>query len=128
MMTEAMMVVHMKVSTVLPISLPARLALFIFAMDEEMEKKTIGTTTQNIILMNSVPSGSSTPAPGQAKPTMMPATMPMIILKKNQLLFRYLANLDMMRPSQFVFASFPVYANQLQSKLRQLLESLQKVR
>ena len=65
MMTEAMIVVHIKVSTVVPISLPARLALFMLAMAEEMEKKTIGTTTQNIMLMNSVPSGSSTAAPCQ---------------------------------------------------------------
>ena len=65
MMTEAMIVVTMKVRTVVPISLPARLALFMLAMAEEMEKKTIGTTTQNIMLMNSVPSGSSTEAPSQ---------------------------------------------------------------
>ena len=88
MITEAMIVVHMKVATVVPISLPARLTLFMLAMDEEMEKKTIGTTTQNIMLMNSVPSGSSAPAPSQAKPTTMPSTMPRIIEKKNQFFLR----------------------------------------
>ena len=90
MITEAMIVVHMKVRTVVPMSLPARLTLFILAMEEEMEKKTIGTTTQNIMLMNRVPSGSSAPAPGQAKPTTMPRTMPRIMVKKNQLFFRKL--------------------------------------
>ncbi len=88
MMTEAMTVVHMKVRTVVPMSLPARLALFMLAMEEEMEKNTIGTTTQNIILINRVPRGSSAPAPGQAKPTTMPRTIPRIIVKKNQLFFR----------------------------------------
>ena len=88
MMTEAMIVVHMKVTTVVPISLPARLTLFMLAIDEEIEKKTIGTTTQNIMLMNSVPSGSSAPAPSQTKPTTMPSTMPRIMEKKNQLFFR----------------------------------------
>ena len=53
MSTEAMMVVHMKVTTVVPISFPAR------------EKNTIGTTTQNIRLRNRVPRGSRTVAPSQ---------------------------------------------------------------
>ena len=90
MITEAMTVVHIKVSTVVPMSFPARLAFFMLAMEEEMEKNTIGTTTQNIMLINSVPSGSSAPAPGQAKPTTMPSTMPRIMVKKNQLFFRKL--------------------------------------
>ena len=68
MITEAITVVQMKVITVVPMSLPARLPLFILAMAEEMEKNTIGTTTQNIMLMNSVPRGLSTlaPEPGSA--------------------------------------------------------------
>ena len=78
----------MKVITVVPISLPALLALFIFAMDDEMEKNTIGTTTQNIMLINSVPRGSRAPAPGQANPTIIPSTIPRIIVKKNQLFLR----------------------------------------
>ncbi len=96
-----MIVVHIKVTTVVPISLPARLALFMFAMEEEMEKNTIGTTTQNIMLMNSVPRGSSTPAFGQVKPTMIPSTMPMIMEKKKKLFFRKL--LDFMEIAPFGF-------------------------
>ena len=38
---------------VTPMILPARFTLFILAMAEAMEQNTIGTTTQNIILMNS---------------------------------------------------------------------------
>ena len=90
MITEAMIVVHINVTTVVPISFPALRALFILAMEEEMEKKTIGTTTQNIMLINKVPSGSSAPAPGHANPTIMPRTIPRIIEKKNQLFFRKL--------------------------------------
>lgn len=40
---------------VTPMILPARLTLFMLAMAEAMEQNTIGTTTQNIMLMNSVP-------------------------------------------------------------------------
>jgi hypothetical protein len=61
-------------------------------MAEEMETKTMGTTTQNIMLMNSVPRGSSTPALGQAKPTAIPSKIPSIMEKKNQLFFRKLLN------------------------------------
>lgn len=105
MMTEAMIVVHMKVTTVVPISLPARLTLFMFAIEDEIEKKTIGTTTQNIMLMNSVPSGSSAPAPSQTKPTTMPSTMPRIIEKKNQFLFRKI----MIKPPFRIFAATSIH-------------------
>ena len=88
MITEAIMVVHIKVTTVVPISLPARFALFILAIEEEIEKNTIGTTTQNIMLMNSVPRGSSALAPSQEKPTIIPRTIPMIMVKKNQLFLK----------------------------------------
>ena len=47
-----------------------------FAMAEEMEQNTIGTTTQNIMFMNTVPSGSRAVAPGHTAPTMQSATMP----------------------------------------------------
>ena len=50
-----------------------------FAMAEEMETNTIGTTTQNIMLMKIVPMGSSAVAPGHTAPTTQPATMPMIM-------------------------------------------------
>ena len=43
------------VAMVTPLILPARLTLFMLAMAEAMEQNTIGTTTQNIMLMNSVP-------------------------------------------------------------------------
>ena len=81
--------------------MPARFALFILAMEEEMEKNTIGTTTQNIMLINSVPSGSRTPELSQVKPTTMPSAMPRIMEKKNQLFFRKL--LDFMDWTPFRF-------------------------
>ena len=55
---------------------PARFAELMFAIAEAMEQNTIGTTTQNIILINSVPNGSRAVAPGHAAPTIQPATMP----------------------------------------------------
>ena len=119
MMTEAMMVVHIKVSTVVPISRPARRALFMLAMDEEMEKNTMGTTTQNIMLMNSVPRGSSAPAPGQAKPTTMPRTMPRIMVKKNQLFLRKLPfrmRLSAIEDSSLFWILFHYICLELQNK------------
>ena len=50
-----MAAVTRNVAMVTPMILPARLTLFILAMAEAMEQNTIGTTTQNIMLMNSVP-------------------------------------------------------------------------
>ena len=79
MITAAIAAVTQKVMIVVPITLPARRALFMFAMAEEMETNTIGTTTQNIMLMKIVPMGSSAVAPGQTAPTMQPETMPMIM-------------------------------------------------
>ncbi len=76
MITAALAAVHRKVMTVVLITLPARLALFIFAIAEEMEKNTIGTTTQNIRLTKIVPSHSSAVAPGHTAPTMQPAMIP----------------------------------------------------
>ena len=68
--------------------LPARLRLSMLATALEMEAKTMGTTTQNIILMNRVPMGFRTVAPvpemmlppsstaaGHSQPTMQPSTM-----------------------------------------------------
>ena len=51
------MPVTTKVSTVTPMMRPARRTLRIPAMAPAMEKNTSGTTTQNIILMNTVPAG-----------------------------------------------------------------------
>ena len=79
MITAAIAAVTQKVAIVVPMTLPARRALFMFAIAEEMETNTIGTTTQNIMLMKIVPMGSSAVAPGQTAPTTHPATMPMIM-------------------------------------------------
>ena len=84
MSTAAMAAVTMKVATVTPSTLPARLTLPMFAMAEAMEQNTIGTTTQNIMFMNTVPSGSRQVAPGQTAPTMQPAIMPVSIESMNQ--------------------------------------------
>ena len=75
--------------------LPARLALCMFAMADEIEQKTVGTAMQNIRFRKTVPSGSSTVAPltrispeasfvaGQIAPTMQPATMPISMQIRN---------------------------------------------
>ena len=63
MMTAAMAPVTTKVKMVLPMILPARLRLFIVAMDPEIEENTMGTTMQNIMFRNSVPRGLRTVAP-----------------------------------------------------------------
>ena len=72
----AMAAVERNVPTVMPMMRPARFAELMFAIAEAMEQNTIGTTTQNIILINSVPNGSRAVAPGHAAPTIQPATMP----------------------------------------------------
>ena len=98
-MMEAMAAVTRKVATVVPRTLPALRISPMLAMAEAMEQKTIGTTTQNIRLMNTVPSGSSTVAPalttspstvttGHSQPTMQPATIPTSMESMNQLFFR----------------------------------------
>ena len=91
MMTAAIAAVTRKVAMVTPMILPARLALCILAIDDEMEQNTVGTAMQNIRFRNTVPSGSSTVAPltaispsapltaGQSAPTTQPATMPVSI-------------------------------------------------
>ena len=76
MMMAAMPAVTRKVTTVVPMILPAFFAFSILAMAEAMEQKTMGTTIQNIRLINTVPSGSSAVAPGQTAPVIQPATMP----------------------------------------------------
>jgi hypothetical protein len=69
------------------------------AIAEAMEQNTIGTTTQNIRLMNTVPSGSRTVAPeltvspststtGHSQPTIQPATIPTSIVIRNQLFLK----------------------------------------
>ena len=97
MMTAAMAaVVTRKVAMVTPMILPARFALCMLAMEEEMEQNTVGTAMQNIRFRKTVPSGSRTVAPltmifavdasltaGQIAPTTQPATMPVSIRIRN---------------------------------------------
>ena len=82
--SAAIAAVTANTATVTPSTLPARFALPMFAMAEEMEQNTIGTTTQNIMFMNTVPSGSRAVAPGHTAPTMQPATMPTSMEIMNQ--------------------------------------------
>lgn len=80
-----MAAVTRNVAMVTPMILPARLTLFMLAMAEAMEQNTIGTTTQNIMLMNSVPKNSILPPKAGANaPTRQPATMPVSIHRINQ--------------------------------------------
>ena len=95
MMTAAMAAVVRKVAMVTPMILPARFALCMLAMEEEMEQNTVGTAMQNIRFRKTVPSGSRTVAPltitspdasltaGQIAPTTQPATMPVSIRIRN---------------------------------------------
>ena len=95
MMTAAMAAVVRKVAMVTPMILPARFALCMLAMEEEMEQKTVGTAMQNIRFRKTVPSGSRTVAPltmispsasliaGQMAPTTQPAMMPISIRLRN---------------------------------------------
>ena len=96
MITAAMAPVTTKVPTVTPIIFPARFRLSILATALEMEANTMGTTTQNIMLMNTVPKGLSTVAPvpeitlppsstaaGNTQPTMAPSTMAPIMTARN---------------------------------------------
>ena len=88
MITAAMAAVIIKVATVTPMILPAFFMESMLAMAEAMEQNTMGTTMQNIRLMNTVPRGSSTLAPGSmispwasftaghTAPTMQPPMMP----------------------------------------------------
>ena len=83
--TPAMAAVTRKVATVTPMILPARLTLFILAMAELMEQNTMGTTTQNIMLINTVPRNSIfLPKDGAKAPTRQPAIMPVSIHRINQ--------------------------------------------
>ena len=85
MITAAMAPVMTKVAMVLPRILPARLRLRIFATELAMEANTSGTTTQNIMLMNTVPSGlMALPKPGANQPTMHPAIIAPSMIAKNR--------------------------------------------
>ncbi len=68
-MVAAMAPVITKVKMVVPMILPARRRLRMVAMEPAMEENTIGTTMQNIMLMNSVPRGLRTVAPALTDPS-----------------------------------------------------------
>ena len=74
--TAAMAPVMTKVPTVTPMILPARWRLSILATEPAMEAKTRGTTTQNIMLINTVPRKAMLcPHLGLNQPSKAPATM-----------------------------------------------------
>ena len=88
MMTAAIAAVTKNVPIVMPMTLPARLALDMFAIADAIEQKTMGTTTQNMRLTKTVPMGSRTVAPlemtspdaslttGLSAPTTQPPMIP----------------------------------------------------
>ena len=90
MIIAATAAVQKKVTIVTPMTLPAFFALTMLATALEIEKNTIGTTTQNIMLMKMVPSGSRQVAPGHTAPVIAPATMPSTIVSRNQLFLKKL--------------------------------------
>ena len=72
-----------KVAIVVPMIFPARFAFCIFAMAEEMEQNTIGTTTQNIRLVKMVPRGFNFwEKSGAKKPARHPAMIPSNIQRR----------------------------------------------
>ncbi len=87
MITAAMAPVTTNVPTVTPMILPARFRLCILATALEIEANTMGTTMQNIRLINTVPRGFRTVAPawttlpsasfttGKNQPTRAPTIM-----------------------------------------------------
>ena len=79
-----MAAVTRNVAMVTPMIFPARRIPFMLAMAEAMEQNTMGTATQNIILMNSVPRNLILPPKvGANAPTRQPATMPEIMKIRN---------------------------------------------
>ena len=88
MITAAIAAVTKNVPTVRPMTLPARFALDMFAIADAIEQNTMGTTTQNMRFMKTVPIGSRTVAPlsmispdaslttGLSAPTIQPPTIP----------------------------------------------------
>jgi len=72
-----------KTPSVAPRMRPALRRERVLAMLPASEQNTSGTTRQNIMLMNTVPSGSRQTAPGQAAPTAQPSTIhPSIAARK----------------------------------------------
>ena len=84
MITAAIAPVTTKIATVVPMILPARALLLMPATELEMEANTKGTTTQNIMLINTVPNGLIfIPNSGANQPVTIPAIIaPSIIARK----------------------------------------------
>ena len=84
MMTAAMAPVTTKVATVVPMILPARRRLRTLATEFAMEANTSGTTTQNIMLINTVPKGlMAWPKLGKDQPAIQPSTMAASMMIRN---------------------------------------------
>ena len=76
MSTAAMVPVTTNTATVTPMIRPARRILLMLATDPAMDANTRGTTTQNIMLMNTVPRGLMTAdALGSRNPKAQPSSM-----------------------------------------------------
>ena len=83
-MTAAIAPVTTNVAIVVPIILPARLRLFMLATAPEIDAKTSGTTMQNIMLINTVPSGlMATAADGASQPNSAPRIMAASMMPRN---------------------------------------------
>ena len=124
MIIAAIAAVQRKVTTVVPMTFPALRAETMLATALEMEKKTSGTTTQNIMLMKIVPSGSRTVAPGQTQPVMAPATMPKTIVSVNQLFLKKL--LDCMNEHSFQETTAIIFAMICQVNCKTCLKDCKK--
>ena len=84
MMTAAISPVTTNTATVTPMILPARRMLFMPATAPAMEANTSGTTTQNIMLMNTVPRGlMAAAASGSSQPSTQPSSMLSSITARN---------------------------------------------
>ena len=83
MMTAANAPVTTNVTIVVVTIFPARLRLDMLAIALAMDEKTIGTTMQNMRLMNTVPSGSRHFAPGQIAPSTHPRTIAESMMQRN---------------------------------------------
>ncbi len=79
MTIAAIAAVTRNVTVVTPMTFPALPGVFMLAIADEIEQNTIGTTTQNIMLMKRSPSGDKTVAPGQTSPVIVPSAIAIII-------------------------------------------------
>ena len=80
MTLEATIPVAMNTDIIDPMMRPRRVAEFMFATADAIEKNTMGTTRVNIMLMNTVPNGFKTVALSpMTSPTIAPTTTPVRI-------------------------------------------------